>query len=303
MSSRVRRCDVAVGATVVHPVTGRPFEVTFNGYTSDGNFASGWRTLRGTDLATGEAVTTIDIWELGVETLGADDIEAAGYAALDGPGAGTEYRQADQPAVADDRGYRNTIVEPSGEIQRRVLTAWEDIMRARTAEAAHAVVDDLDDATLRRLCQRMDLPDVDSQTAMREQVAAAVEQRAEDLQLYEDQPHCDLTGVPDDVGQRACPRDDCGGTLQPVPGTQHFDADGGALVDTECDQNCGISSGESWIWSRHEAPAGDPTYYEYDEDEVDDSDEAADAAYIHPELAERYPWLTEMVVRDFGIPV
>src|SRR6266511_2179436 len=193
MSSRVRRCDVAVGTTVVHPVTGRPFEVHFNGYTSDGNFASGWRTLRGADLETGEEVTTIDIWEFSVETLAADDIEVAGYAALGGPGAGTEYRQADQPAVADDRGYRNTIVEPSGEIQRRVLTAWEDIMRARTAEA--------------------------------------------------------------------------------------------------------------WIWSRHEAPAGDPTYYEYDEDEVDDSDEAADAAYIHPELAERYPWLTEVVVRDFGIPV
>src|SRR6266540_3283974 len=185
MSSRVRRCDVAIGATVVHPVTGRPFEVTFNGYTSDGNFASGWRTLRGTDLATGEAVTTIDIWELGVETLGADDIEAAGYAALDGPGAGTEYRQADQPAVADDRGYRNTIVEPSGETQRRALTAWEDIMRARTAEDAHAVV--------------------------------------------------------------------------------------GALVDTECDRGCGIASFDSWVWSRHEAPACDPTYYDEDDEDAGES--------------------------------
>ncbi len=271
MSSRVRRCDVAIGATVVHPVTGRPFEVTFNGYTSDGNFASGWRTLRGTDLATGEAVTTIDIWELGVETLGADDIEAAGYAALDGPGAGTEYRQADQPAVADDRGYRNTIVEPSGETQRRALTAWEDIMRARTAEDAHAVVDDLNEATLRRLCQRMDLPDVESQTALREQVAAAVEQRAEDLRLYEQQPFDDLTGVPDDVGRRACPRGGCGGTLTAVAGTQHFDADGGALVDTECDRGCGIASFDSWVWSRHEAPACDPTYYDEDDEDAGES--------------------------------
>src|SRR6266508_2431617 len=90
MSSRVRRCDVAIGATVVHPVTGRPFEVTFNGYTSESNFASGWRTLRGTDLETGDEVTTIDIWELGVQTLGADDIEAA------------KYRQAGQHVPVDD---------------------------------------------------------------------------------------------------------------------------------------------------------------------------------------------------------
>ncbi len=335
MSNRMRVSDVPLGTIVIVPHTGRPFEVTFNGYTSDGNFASGWRTLRGTDQETGEQVSHTDFWECTVAVARADTIEEAAVERAEQTGAaetadavrgtcvggGLTAQPAQQdgssPAersdvdTAGDRGYRNLIVEPSGEVQHRAIAAWENVMRARTAQEAYAVVDELDEATLRRTCQRMDLPYIETPAAMREQVAAAVEERTEDLQLYEGQPFDDLTGVPDDVGQRACSCDGCGGTLQPVAGTQHFDADGGALVDTECDRGCGIASFGSWVWSRHEAPACDPTYYpeddgdEDDRDEVDDSDgdEATDAAYIHPELAERYPWLTEMVVRDFGIPV
>jgi hypothetical protein len=77
----MRRCDVAIGTIGIDPSTGRPFEVTCNNHTSDANVASGWRTLHGTDLATGDDVTTIDIWQLSVQAPDPADVEAAGYAA------------------------------------------------------------------------------------------------------------------------------------------------------------------------------------------------------------------------------
>ncbi len=183
--------------------------------------------------------------------------KAAVAEVLGGSGAGTEYVQA----AADDEAVR------AGGI-----AAWEQVMRARSADEAHAVVDRFDGPTLRVLTERMGLPVAESQAGMREQVAAAVQQRAEDLELYDQQPFDDLTGVPGDVGQRPCPRDGCEGTLRPVAGSQHFGADGGASVNTECDQGCGISSGDSWVWSTYEAPAEDPTYYPEDEDSGDPDD-------------------------------
>jgi len=192
------------------------------------------------------------------------------------------------PDNGDPCRYRfaSEITRNDGEtVRHRGIAAWEQVMRARSGDQAHAVVDRLDGPALRVVIERMGLPAAESEMGMREQVAAAVEQRAEDLQLYEQQPFDDLTGVPDDAGQRPCPRDGCAGTLKPVAGTQHFGADGGALVGTECDQGCGISSGDSWVWSTHEAPAEDPTYYPEDEDTGEPGDPSP-AEADHPVTAD-----------------
>jgi hypothetical protein len=43
----------------------------------------------------------------------------------------------------------------------------------------------------------------------------------------------------------------------PVPGSQHFDADGTGSVSTRCSRNCGVQSGETWQWTA-KPPAEDP---------------------------------------------
>ena len=41
----------------------------------------------------------------------------------------------------------------------------------------------------------------------------------------------------------------CGGTLEPVPGTEFYDADGSAMVDLRCNApRCRIESFHSWNW-------------------------------------------------------
>lgn len=47
----------------------------------------------------------------------------------------------------------------------------------------------------------------------------------------------------------ACLRPGCGGTLRPISGQHHFDADGTAMVGTRCDRpGCGMESSHSWTW-------------------------------------------------------
>lgn len=74
-----------------------------------------------------------------------------------------------------------------------------------------------------------------------------------DRAAYAGQPHDDWTGVPGWIGQR-CPR--CRQPMDLVKGSQHFDADGGASINTRCPR-CHIESGVNWVWSTGEAPAND----------------------------------------------
>lgn len=86
----------------------------------------------------------------------------------------------------------------------------------------------------------------------------------QDRALYDGQPYTDLTGVPDDAGYRRCDR--CGSPMLPVAGTQHFDADGGAMVSTRC-AGCGdIQSGHSWDWT-DKPPAEDPDDPDHQDDD------------------------------------
>lgn len=81
----------------------------------------------------------------------------------------------------------------------------------------------------------------------------------------QDRPEDEPSSVPDEDGDetdwtvpqnasRPCPK--CGRTLMPVPGTMHLDeGDGGAMIDLECDGNCGLKSTHYWA----------PTDAEYEE--------------------------------------
>jgi hypothetical protein len=71
---------------------------------------------------------------------------------------------------------------------------------------------------------------------------------AREMALYHLQPYPDLTGVPVDDATWPCVRSGCRGALAPVPGTQHFDADGAAFVTLECDAGCGWKSAHYWTW-------------------------------------------------------
>lgn len=85
-----------------------------------------------------------------------------------------------------------------------------------------------------------------------------------DRALYDGQPYTDLTGVPDDAGSRTCDR--CGKPMLPVPGSQHFDADGGAMVSTKC-SGCGdIQSCHNWDWT-DKPPAEDPDNPDHQDDD------------------------------------
>lgn len=79
----------------------------------------------------------------------------------------------------------------------------------------------------------------------------------EERALYDGQPFAGLlTGVPADAG-RPCGWRQCRGMLRPVPGTQHFDADGHAMVDANCD-TCHVQSSHYWYWT-DKPPAEDDT--------------------------------------------
>jgi hypothetical protein len=87
--------------------------------------------------------------------------------------------------------------------------------------------------------------------------------RPAEYDLYDGQPFTDSTGIPDDL-ESECGLNGCEGTQRPIPGTQHFDADGGAMVDTACDRNCGVQSARYWKWTDR-PPAENEDHFEPDE--------------------------------------
>lgn len=91
-------------------------------------------------------------------------------------------------------------------------------------------------------------------------------ERPPEYALYEEQPFTDLRGVPKLGAGGAiqdCSRPGCGGEFIPQPGTQHFDADGGAQVSTQC-PSCGLQSVHYWRWT-DQPPAENQDYMDSEE--------------------------------------
>lgn len=66
--------------------------------------------------------------------------------------------------------------------------------------------------------------------------------------------------IPNDL-ERSCGHNGCQGRMRLVEGTDFWDADGRAMVDTTCDI-CGVQSYASWWWPTGRCPAEDPNYGE-----------------------------------------
>lgn len=78
--------------------------------------------------------------------------------------------------------------------------------------------------------------------------------------------------------ERPCGHNGCPGVIRPVPGTDHFDADGHAMIDANCD-TCTIQSAAYWYWPTGDAPAEDPDYLADDEDDEEQRQSQTDAGH------------------------
>ncbi len=74
--------------------------------------------------------------------------------------------------------------------------------------------------------------------------------------------------------ERPCGHNGCQGVIRPVPGTDHFDADGSAMIDANCD-TCPIQSVAYWYWPAGDPPAEDPDHLADEDDDEEPSTTAA----------------------------
>ena len=96
---------------------------------------------------------------------------------------------------------------------------------------------------------------------------------------------------------RACTFPGCTGRFQPVPGTDHWDADGTASIDTRCNGHhpdgkaCNRQSTATWYWPEDQPPSEDPVWTS--QNEQDPPVRVASGAVVLPPLLARNRYTDE----------
>jgi len=100
-----------------------------------------------------------------------------------------------------------------------------------------------------------------------------------EYELYEGQSsHADTaTGIPLGLTGQDCDRDGCDGIMRAEPGTQHFAADGTAMVNTVCTK-CRMQSPTYWNWTG--TPPSENEHYVESDEEDDANDKPLSKAVL-----------------------